>query len=456
MSYQKELDTNEHFSLKTNNSYLAITNLSRLIHLRFTLYFKTEEAISETDIRFPMIYDDGSHFASFNQKYQPAFEEYIILIMALVPHLKIDFYDELWKEHLSKEGEFPIIGGTRDKKSRTFLPTIETAFFILAGDDLEKRFEVQQIFTSDHWLFKNHILFLDKAAPTSPFSSSGIYMNPEYVELFTIGKTTRPSLSITFPAKHLVSEQNWEDLVLSQKTLGQIEEIKIWLQYNQTLLEDWGMKKKIKPGYRVLFHGPPGTGKTLTATLLGKEHQRDVFRIDLSLIVSKYIGETEKNLSQLFNKAQNKDWILFFDEADALFGKRTDVRDAHDKYANQEVAYLLQRIENYPGLVILATNFKSNIDEAFVRRFQSIVHFPIPKTAERLLLWKKAFPAKIQLAEEIDLPAIARQFELTGSNIINIVEYTCLKVIAAQTTTLSKTLLLDGINREYRKEGKLL
>lgn len=444
-------------SSNIQNSILLLDNLSRLIHLRLKLKFTKQEIISEeAEIEFPMIYDDDSHFAKFVHQHQPTFEEYIILVMALVTHLKIDFFDELWNIHIPKEGEFPIIGGIRDKKSRTFLPTIETAFFILAGDNLEKRFEVQQIFSSEHWLFKNHILSLDRAAPTSPFSSSCIYMNPEYVELFTIGKTTRPTLSITFPAKHLTTEQNWEDLVLGKKTLDQIEELKIWLQHNQTLLEDWGMKKKIKPGYRVLFHGPPGTGKTLTATLLGKEHQRDVFRIDLSLIVSKYIGETEKNLAQLFNKAQNKEWILFFDEADALFGKRTDVRDAHDKYANQEVAYLLQRIENYPGLVILATNFKSNIDEAFVRRFQSIVHFPIPKTSERLLLWQKAFPTNIQLAAEIDLPIIARQFELTGSNIINIVEYTCLKVIAAQTTILSKALLIDGINREYRKEGKLL
>ena len=131
------------------------------------------------------------------------------------------------------------------------------------------------------------------------------------------------------------------------------------------------MRKRVKPGYRALFHGPPGTGKTLTATLLGKHTGRPVFRIDLSRVVSKYIGETEKNLSRLFDKAEHKDWILFFDEADALFGKRTEIRDAHDKYANQEVAYLLQRIESYAGLVILATNQRGNIDEAFLRRFQA-------------------------------------------------------------------------------------
>jgi len=133
----------------------------------------------------------------------------------------------------------------------------------------------------------------------------------------------------------------WPDLVLHPNTLRQIREIENAIKHNDTLLHEWGMDKRIKPGCRVLFYGPPGTGKTLTATLLGKHTGKDVFRIDLSRVVSKFIGETEKNLSRLFDKAEHKDWILFFDEADALFGKRTDIRDAHDKYANQEVAYLL-------------------------------------------------------------------------------------------------------------------
>jgi len=127
----------------------------------------------------------------------------------------------------------------------------------------------------------------------------------------------------------------------------------------------------------ILFIGAPGTGKKILASLIGQQSGKEVYRIDLSMVVSKYIGETEKNLSKIFDAAEHKNWILFFDEADALFGKRTNVRDAHDKYANQEVAYLLQKIENYNGLVLLATNMKNNIDEAFTRRLQSIIHFPL-------------------------------------------------------------------------------
>jgi len=140
-------------------------------------------------------------------------------------------------------------------------------------------------------------------------------------------------------------------------------------------------EKKLKPGYRTLFYGPQGSGKKLTAVLIGKEFDKPVYKIDLSNLVSKYIGETEKNLRIIFDSAEGKEWILFFDEADALFGERTGVKDAHDRYSNQEVSYLLQRIEDYNGLVILATNMKNNIDEAFIRRFNLIIRFPLSKSS---------------------------------------------------------------------------
>ena len=144
-------------------------------------------------------------------------------------------------------------------------------------------------------------------------------------------------------------------------------------------MNDWGMAPKLRPGYRSLFYGPPGTGKTMTACLLGKSTGRDVYKVDLSLVVSKYIGETEKNLARVFDQAQHKGWILFFDEADALFGKRSETRDAHDRYANQEVSFLLQRIETFDGIAILASNQRENLDDAFTRRFESIIYFPMPR-----------------------------------------------------------------------------
>jgi SpoVK/Ycf46/Vps4 family AAA+-type ATPase len=276
------------------------------------------------------------------------------------------------------------------------------------------------------------------------------------VDLFATGRVARPRFSINFPAELLETELEWDDLVLHGDTLEQIKELEDWVRHGETLMNEWEMRRKLKPGYRALFHGPPGTGKTLTASLLGKYTGRDVYRIDLSTMVSKYIGETEKNLANLFSKADNKDWILFFDEADALFGKRTSVRDAHDKYANQEVSYLLQRLEHYDGLVILATNMKSNIDDAFSRRFQSIVYFPMPGVKERLLLWKKVFPELVQRADDIDLPTLAQRYELTGAAITNIVQFACLRSLARGENRLCFSDICKGIKREFEKEGRIL
>ena len=245
-------------------------------------------------------------------------------------------------------------------------------------------------------------------------------------------------------------------LVLHPQTLAQIREIKNWIAHRHTLLDGWGMKRKIKPGYRALFYGPPGTGKTLTATLLGKQTGRDVFRIDLSRVVSKYIGETEKNLSRLFDKAEHKAWILFFDEADALFGKRTDIRDAHDKYANQEAAYLLQRIEAYNGLVILASNQRANIDDAFIRRFQSIIHFPMPRAEDRYEIWRKTFPQQIAVSPDIDWQQVAARHELSGAGILNVTHYCALQVLAEDLPSLDLQRLEAAIRREYIKEGKIV
>ena len=187
---------------------------------------------------------------------------------------------------------------------------------------------------------------------------------------------------------------------------------------------------------------------------MGKEFNKDVYRVDLSQIVSKYIGETEKNLGKIFDRAEHKDWILFFDEADALFGKRTNVQSSHDKYANQEVSFLLQRVEDFAGLMILASNYKSNMDEAFLRRFHSIVHFPMPNAQERLKLWKQSLPASIQHNSRLELTQIAESHEISGASIINIVQYASLKALSREDKTLHHEDLLNGIRRELRKEEK--
>jgi hypothetical protein len=389
------------------------------------------------------------------KKHNLSSQEQTLLLLALAPHLQPDFYDRIIKHAIPQAGDFPQIGGTRGKNSRGFLPTGETALFLFAGDDLAKRMEVQQLFSEDHLFAKKRVLWLEDVPDGEPRISGRIILSPDYVDLFTTGQMSRPRFSMNFPAQLLETKLEEKDLVLAADTLDQIEEIKMWVKHGDTLMNAWGMHRKLKPGYRALFHGPPGTGKTLTATLLGKSTAKDVYRIDLSMVVSKFIGETEKNLSNLFARAEDKNWILFFDEADALFGKRTNVRDAHDKYANQEVSYLLQRIEDHNGLVILATNFKTNIDDAFSRRFQSVINFRMPGVEERLRLWKEAFPSQARQASDINFSTLAQKYELTGAEIVNVVQYACLRALPDAREICYRDVY-GGIRKEFQKDGRML
>lgn len=382
--------------------------------------------------------------------------EIIALLLAFIPHVSAGFFTNIIATYLPGGGEFPAFGGGRGKNHRGILPTGETVLFILAGNDVEKRTAALQMFDEDHLFARKNVLSVEPVPAGEPKMSGRLIMDEEYVDLFVSGKLSRPKLSSDFPAQLITTELEWNDLVLQQKTFDEIKEIETWLKYNAKLVDSWQMHGKIKPGYRVLFHGPPGTGKTMTACLLGKYTGRNVFRIDLSLVVSKYIGETEKNLSKLFDKAANKDWILFFDEADSIFGKRTNVRDAHDKYANQEVSYLLQRIEAHAGLVILASNMKANIDPSFTRRFNAFVEFENPGVEERFQLWKNYLPENIKLDPTVDLSEISRNYELTGANIVNIIHFAGLQTLANRNTDIAAGDLLKGIRKEYLKEGKML
>jgi AAA+ superfamily predicted ATPase len=435
------------------NLQIALDWLNKIINNRLNAVDKPQETFTAETLEF---YIKDSGLTRFFTSHNPDFEEFVIIMLAIVPHIQPDYFNKIIAGHLPGGGDFPEFGGVKVTNHRGILPTGETAQFILGGDDIEKRLEVQCLLGSDHWFAKEHILWLEPVREGEPFMSGRLILDPEIVEQLTIGTISKPRFSIDFPAEYIETAMEWDDLVLHPNTQQQIREIENWIKYSDKLLQEWGMKKRIKPGYRALFYGPPGTGKTLTATLLGKYTGKDVFRIDLSRVVSKYIGETEKNLSRLFDKAENKNWILFFDEADALFGKRTDIRDAHDKYANQEVSYLLQRIESYNGLVILATNQRSNIDDAFIRRFQTIIHFPMPRPEKRYEIWRKTIPQQISIAEDIDLSQMALRYELSGAGILNVVHFCAVEALADNSTQFSLKRLEAGIMREFIKEGKVI
>ena len=436
----------------------ALINLELIKYLedRIRARLSYEFLDEKLDVFEPEIKQDGTFLSHFIIENKLSNYEILLLLITLIPHFSSIFFSKIIEDYVTEGGEFPEFGGVRGKSYRGILPTVETALYVFSGNYIGGRLLNRNYILYDNRLVKNKIITIESIPNEEPFTSAKLILAEEYVHLFLTGKELKPQMSQDFPASLISTDLEWEDLVLNTKTLDDVKEIENWLAYKETLMNDWGMKAKIKPGYRVLFCGLPGTGKTLTAGLLGKYTGKDVYRVDLSMVVSKFIGETEKNLSKLFDKSINQNWILFFDEADAIFGKRTSVRDAHDKYANQEVSYLLQRIEAHPGLIILASNFRNNIDSAFTRRFHNIIEFEAPGYEERILLWKKNLPKNIELESSITTEELAKKYSITGANIVNVIQYACLKTIANHKEEIQRQYLLEGIKREYSKEGKTI
>jgi hypothetical protein len=381
-------------------------------------------------------------------------DEVSLVMLAMLPQLHPQMLGNIVLEAFPSGGDLPILGGVKGQSHRGLLPTGETALTILAGEDLARRIHIQQLLHADALLAKEGLLYIEGMREGEPPMSGRLIVPQPIADHLLFGHEPAPRFGPEFPAKAVTTAMNWEDAVLPPATRAQIADIGSWLEHQHKVAADSNLARKVKPGYRVLFYGPPGTGKTLTAALLGKQHQKEVYRIDLSQIVSKYIGETEKNLEAVFRRAERKDWILFFDEADALFGKRTSVQSAHDKYANQEVSYLLQRVEDYAGLLILASNFKNNLDDAFIRRFHAIVHFPPPNAQERHLLWQKSMPASLPADKSVDLHELASHYELTGAGILNAVHYAALHTYSNGGTSLTHAGIMEGIRKEFLKEEK--
>ncbi len=278
---------------------------------------------------------------------------------------------------------------------------------------------------------------------------------PVASEVFAAARAAASPVLTSF-ARRVTPRHSWNDIVLPDDTRAQLRELTGRARHVRTVLDDWGFANKAAGrGATALFAGPSGTGKTMAAEIIARELQLELYAIDLSGVVSKYIGETEKNLETIFTEASAASALLFFDEADALFGKRSEVKDAHDRYANIETAYLLQRIESYSGPVILATNLKLNLDEAFLRRLDFAIDFPFPDEPERLLIWRGAFPPAAPLGGDVDYDFLARQFRLAGGNIRNIALAAAF-MAASDGCAVGMSHLMAATRREYQKLGRMI
>jgi ATP-dependent 26S proteasome regulatory subunit len=285
-------------------------------------------------------------------------------------------------------------------------------------------------------------------------SWDGNTLRPEHLFAACRGQSSGKLDSL---AHKITTTYDWDDIVLPADQMGQLHEICAQMRHRRIVLEEWGFDRHLAmgKGLNTLFAGPSGTGKTMAADIVAADLGLELYKVDLSTLVSKYIGETEKNLDRIFIAAAEANAILFFDEADAIFGKRSEVKDAHDRYANIEVGYLLQKMEEYDGVVILATNLRKNIDDAFIRRMHMTIEFPFPEEPDRLRIWQKVFPPEAPVADDVDMAFLAKQFKVTGGNIRNIALLSAF-LAAEERSVIGMTQVVRAIKREYQKLGKLV
>jgi SpoVK/Ycf46/Vps4 family AAA+-type ATPase len=324
-------------------------------------------------------------------------------------------------------------------------------------DDLAARFRLTPGQMRDALIAARNQALLRGEAQPQPTSQTAQSAIPSItLDDLLIGCRLQSNQKLGALARKLSPLKGWEDITLPEHALEQLREICAHVKYRRTVYDDWGFgnKQTLGKGLCVLFFGLSGTGKTLAVEVMARELQLEAFKIDLSTVVSKYIGETEKNLSKVFQEAETSNAILFFDEADALFGKRSEVKDAHDRYANIEINYLLQRMEEFDGLVILATNLRKNIDEAFFRRMHFAVEFPMPDESHRYRIWKQHLPESAPVAGDIDFDFLSKRINLAGGNIKNVVVNAAF-LAAENSGVIHMKHFLRAISREYEKIGRL-
>ena len=379
----------------------------------------------------------------------------ILLATAMAASFKPQLFEVL-RNSRNPKGDLPIIvGGQFDRSKSLFYPTFQTALFLLAGNDEAAWHEYAAALSQEHPLLEEQIIYqgqqqLHLETTYQHHLQAVIEIDESYYNYFLNGQKPRLDHGKYFPAQLHESKLTRKDIVLDEEVALTLEPISDYLTALKNGFYDLE-SHNFNKGFIAMFHGSPGTGKTLLAGILANEHGIDMYKVNLSEVVSKYIGETEKNLEALFNRLQGKNCMLFFDEADSLFGKRSEVNDAHDRFANQEVSYLLQRIEQFDGLCILATNFQNNLDEAFRRRIDVMVNMIRPKEEQRKMLWHQFMPKGLSFVNENLVEYLTNEYGYTGANIRNVIKQVARKAHNTGTTVITFTMLKPYLLIENRK-----
>lgn len=391
---------------------------------------------------FELIDLKNGAYSDLIEKFNFSVVERVTLALSILVNIKPEVFDCFLRANPDTGKPFREFGGIINKNTFQFQPTLRTAIFLLSGGDSQQFILYQNILRSNNRLFTEQIVNLySEGEHHNYLPDSLIQLDSAYADYLFAGDIPRLDSGSNFPAKLLETNKTFDDLVLKESAKQQLEPALNYVRVQQELYANKDVENKIKKGFVLLLHGPPGTGKTLTASIIGNELNTQVYQIDSSLVVSKYIGETEKNLERVFQRLEGKNCILFFDEADAMFGKRTEVLDSKDRYANQGVSYLLQRMEKFDGLIILATNFEKNFDDAFKRRILTKIHIGRPDVSERIQLWNNALPDGYSYPSKAFVEALSEHFAFTGANIAVVVKMSVEKAFSVGTKVLTHELI---------------
>jgi len=445
-------------AIKNTGARLAeeIIWLQEIIKARFD-QVQADDPLDLLLIHYPLqLAQTENFYDEFVAQHQLGPEEKLLLLLALLPSYKPDaLHNFIPGNNLHDHNLYNETGGEIDKVTGVFYPTLKTFLFLVAGTNAKEYATHWHKLAEENTLVKKQIVYSSASSMAAEDSlHARLRLAAEIFPAIIFGRKNTLEFNADLPVKLLNTSHDWKDLVVDAHVLEQLNDFADWHHSKEALKE---MDPTLKTGYVALFYGPSGTGKTMTAALMGKRCGLPVYRISVSSIVSKWVGETGKNIKKLFEKLKSRDCILFFDEADSLFGARTNVEDAQDKYANQEIATLLMEIEEYEGMIILATNLEKNIDKAFKRRINSLILFDRPGPALRKRLWEQYLPKGFTLHEQIDLQKISKTIDVTGANIRNIYKMCAAKAIKQGGRVIHDNNHLIHYSRlELWKEGRLL
>ncbi|MGE6219433.1 ATP-binding protein [Nubsella zeaxanthinifaciens] len=425
-------------NLKTLNEELAW--LEQVINCTLQSYFNQDQSQNcWQDIQAPTL-DNQSAYGSFVLNHSLDSESRLALALAIAPNLKPQLLDAFLTKNTIIDNNFSEFGGYKDVHHNGFLPTFQTLLFILSIKDSVLSTKVFELLQPEHVLRAKEVLQFVEMAKHLPKLNAVIALNTNGLNYFLTGKLVDQIIGKQL-GDLLVTPLNWQDLVLTPNTADELVEILEWYRHRQTLMQDWDLHQKLKPGYRVLFYGAEGTGKRLAAAALGRELACNVYLVSSEIFHLKS-EDTVKKLKELFKLATQRNAILYFAHMEPM------VNRIKDEVPEKGDLLFLELLQNFPGLAILSINVdQQNIEKNLPSYFQNYIHFPKPNAQQRLRLWQNAFNGKLKLATDIDLAAIADKYELTGQSIDNILRYCAIKTVASKDQTVSFELLSKAISK---------